>query len=144
HRGKTGAPSAAKQIDEKGFNQVVRVMRDQDRFTLSTVCGLREQVAQRFTPRGFDRHLPFLRESGDVYCTKCKINTGVSGKFLHKSCVGVARSSAASMIQMANDQVYVTEGDQPVQQRDGVAASRNSDQIARVRGKLPECSRVVH
>ena len=42
------------------------------------------------------------------------------------------------MIQMANDQSFVTEADEPLQQRDGIAASRDSDQIARVWGKASE------
>ena len=60
----------------------------------------------------------------------------------HKPRIGIARSSAQSMIQVANDQSFVTEADQPVQQRDGITPAGHTDQIARVWGKVAGYSRV--
>jgi hypothetical protein len=42
------------------------------------------------------------------------------------------------MIQVTNDQSFVTEADQPVQQRDGITPAGHTDQMARVRGKASQ------
>src|SRR4051794_2496798 len=111
-------------------------MRDEDGFAISAPGGFSKECIARFTRRSFDRHLLLLPERRDVCRTDFKsnvagrstVNTLVACerlrcKFLavtldqsvHKSRIRIARSSPQSMIQVANDKSFVTEGDQPAQ-----------------------------
>src|SRR6476646_3165864 len=112
-------------------------MRDEDRSAVFTPGGFSKECVARFTRRSFDRHLLLPPKCADVCRTGFKFNTAgrcrVSGSLdrprtwqaeplfvvtfnqpVHKPRVGIARSSAQSMIQVANDKSFVTQADQPV------------------------------
>jgi hypothetical protein len=61
---------------------------------------------------------------------------------IHKPRIGIARSPAQSMIQVANDKSFVTQADQPVQQGDGITPAGHTDEIGGVWGKVAGYSRV--
>jgi hypothetical protein len=52
--------------------------------------------------------------------------------------VGVARSAAELMIQVADGQVLVTKIDKLVEQGDGIAATGDADEVAFVRRKVTQ------
>ena len=111
-------------------------MCDEDRSAISASCGFSKECVARFTRRGFDRHLLFLPKRADVCRSEFKFNAAgrctpsaslvrprawqaerLLYKFLvaaldqpfHKPRIGIARSSAQSMIQVANGQLFVTQ-----------------------------------
>src|SRR6266403_4572311 len=96
------------------------------------LCGLGEKRVARLTCRGFDRDLFFLRKRSNLCRAKFKIHLIFCSEFFYKSRIGFAGSSAQLMIQMANDQFRITETDQPVEQRDGIAPAGDADEIARI------------
>jgi len=140
-------------------------MCDEDRSAVSTPCDFSKECVARFTRRSFNRHLLLLPERVDVCRTKFEFNAAVrcrasaslagpgvtqaqrlpykftvvmSDQPVHKPRIRIARSSTQSMIQMANDQAFVTQADQPVQQRDGIPPAGHTYQIARRRGKASQ------
>src|SRR4029077_21122657 len=169
HRRKAGAAGATKQIDQKRFDQIVGVMRDEDCPALLAPCDFSKECVARFTRGSFDRHLLLLPERADVgraefkfkATDRCRASASLArGRSWHaeplpnnflvvalyqpfyKLRIGIARSSAQSMIQVANDKSFVTQADQPVQQRDGITPAGNTDQIGSVWGKVVGYSRV--
>src|SRR5215510_3795204 len=113
-------------------------MRNEDRSAVSTPCRFGTERVACFTCRSFDRHLLFLRERANVCRTefklnavsRCRASAWLAGPCpwqaerlpynlvvvtldepFHKSRVGIARSSAQSMIQVADDQSFVAEAD---------------------------------
>lgn len=52
--------------------------------------------------------------------------------------VGVARSAAQLMIQVADDQALVTKIDKLVEQGDGIATTGDTDEVAFVRRKVAQ------
>src|SRR4029077_8254865 len=109
-------------------------MRDEDRSALSASCDFRKECIARFTRRSFDRHLLLLPERADIGETEVEFNAAVRYRArasldrpctwqsdrplvvaldqpIHKPRTGIARSSAQSMIQMANDKPFITEAD---------------------------------
>ena len=140
-------------------------MPDEDRSAVSSPSSFSKECIARFTRRRFYRHLLFLSKRADVCRTGFKLNTVgrrrasasladprarqalrlpynfmvvMSDQPVHKPRIGIARSPAQSMIQMANDQAFVTQADQPVQQRDGIPPAGHTYQIARRRGKASQ------
>ena len=69
------------------------------------------------TRRGFDRHFLFLSERTNVCRAEFKLNPSCEPLVMlfdqpfNKLRIGIAGSSAQSMIEMANDQSFVTEAD---------------------------------
>src|SRR5262245_56428431 len=74
HRTQAGAAGSTKQIDQKSFDQIVSVVRDEDRPAVSAPCGFSKECVTRFTRRSFNRHLLFLCECADVCRTEFKFN----------------------------------------------------------------------
>ena len=107
-------------------------MRKKHRVATMALRGFGEERIARLTRSGFDRHLFFLCERTDVCRASFKTGLICLSEFLHKTRVGITRSSAQLMIQMADDEFLVTDTDQPVQQRDGIASAGDADQIARI------------
>ena len=60
------------------------------------------------------------------------------GKFFNETRIGVARTTAQLMIEMANNEPLVTKTDEVMQQRDRIAAAGDADEVALPRRKLPE------
>lgn len=52
--------------------------------------------------------------------------------------VGVARSAAQLMIQMAHGQVSVTKIDKPTEESNGITAAGDADEIVVVTGKVAQ------
>jgi len=104
-------------------------MRQENRAAPMALRGFREKRVARVTRCGLERHLFFLRQRANVRRAEFKIDLIFPGQFFYKACIGIARSSAQLMVQMTNDQFLVTEIDQPVEQRDGIAPTGNADQI---------------
>src|SRR3954447_706428 len=119
-------------------------MRDEDRSALSAPCDFSKECIARLTRRSFDRHLLSLPECADVCGTEFEFNAAVrcrasaslagpgvrqaerlSYNFLviafdqsfNKPRIRIARPSAQSMIQVADDKSFVTEANQPMQER---------------------------
>src|SRR5213596_3570118 len=107
-------------------------MRKKNRVATVALRDFGEKRIARFTRRSFDRHLLFLCQRTNICRAAFKIDLIFRSEFLHKTRVGITRSSAQLMVQMADDQFLVTETDQPVQQRDGIASAGDADQIARI------------
>src|SRR5580765_7473350 len=107
-------------------------MRDEDRPALLAPCDFSKECVARFTRRSFDRHLLSLPEPADVGRTEFEFNAAVRYRArislvcpgtrqaerrfvvtfnqpVHKPRIGIARSSAQSMSQVANDQGFVTQ-----------------------------------
>src|SRR5438067_7603544 len=74
HRSKPGATGATKQVNQKGFYQIVGVMCDEDRSAILASCGFSKECVARFTRRGFDRHLLSLPERADICRSDFKFN----------------------------------------------------------------------
>src|SRR6516225_10339335 len=106
-------------------------MRQENHAATVALCGFGEERVARLARCGFDRHLLFLREHGDVCRAEFEIDLIFLREFFYKAGIGVAGSSAQLMIQMANDQFLVIEIGQPMEQRDGIAPARDADEIAR-------------
>src|SRR5215217_4276024 len=101
----------------------------------------REKQITRLTGRSFNRHVLSVRERANVRRANLKIGLVFRCKFFDKLRVGIARSSSQLMIQVANDQPFVTETNQPVQQRDGIASAGNTNEVTMVPRKFPQCLR---
>src|SRR4029453_18371328 len=111
-------------------------MRDEDRPAVSAPRSFSKEGVTCFTRRGFNRHFLFLSKRTDVCRVEFKLNAAgrcrasaslarpwarqagrMPYNFLlaapdqrfNKPCIGIAGSSAQSMIQMASDQSFVTE-----------------------------------
>src|SRR5439155_18294458 len=145
-------------------------MRNEDRTAVSAPCGFSKECVTRVTRRSFDRHFLFCGEGAYVCRTELKMEirpwcrrasasladpgTRQAGRLPYKLLIaaldqpldkprfGIARSPAQSMIQMANDQSFVTEANSPVQQRDRIAPAGHTDQIASIRGEVVCYSRI--
>src|SRR4029453_11703269 len=76
HRSEAGASGAAKQVHQNSFDQVVSVMRNEDRCAVSTPCGFSKECVARFTRRSFDRDLLFVRECTDICRSEFKLDLG--------------------------------------------------------------------
>src|SRR4051794_22243214 len=138
-------------------------MREEDRSAVSPPGRFSKERIARFTRRSFDRRFVSLPEHTDVCRTefefnavgRCRASASLAGprarqaerspyNFLAVACdqsfnkprIGIARSSTQSMVQVANDQAFVTQADQPVQQRDGITPAGHTDQIARLGRKF--------
>src|SRR6478735_3365366 len=102
-------------------------MRYEDRSAVSAPGGFSKERVACFTRRGFNRHLLLLPERADIGRTDFRFNAAVrwmaTASFarprawqserllvvtldqpIHKPRIGIARSSAQSVIQVANDQ----------------------------------------
>src|SRR6185436_5212050 len=113
-------------------------MRDEDRPAVSAPRSFSKEGVTRFTRRSFNRHLLFLAERADVCGTEFKFDAAsrcrASASLAHprawqaerrpynflvvafdqpfnKFRIDIAGSSSQSMIEMANDQSFVTEAD---------------------------------
>ena len=131
--------------------------------TFSSFRDLGEERIARLARRGFDRHLLFRSERAHGRSARLKIDAPIScracaplarprirpalrlpcnfsaiafGEISNESCIGVARSAAQVMIQMADDQVSVTQIDQLIEQRDRIASTGNPDEITRFRWEV--------
>ena len=81
----------------------------------TTAGRLGKELIACFTPRRFQGELSFLRECPDMCGSGFKIKLVFRDEFFDKLRVGITGPPAQTMIQMANDQLFVTEIDQPVQ-----------------------------
>ena len=64
--GKTRSTGPAKQIDQECFNQIVRVMAEEDCSTTPTLRDFSEKPVTRIATRRFNRHLRFRGESANI------------------------------------------------------------------------------
>src|SRR5438034_10789312 len=115
------------------------MMRKKHRVATMALRGFGEERIACLTRRGFDRCLLFFRERTNICHAQFKIDLIFCSEFFYKSCIGIARSSAQLMIQMANDQSLVTEADQPVQQRDRIARSEERRVGKECRARCSPC-----
>ena len=115
-------------------------MCDEGRSAISATCRFSEECVARFTRRSFDRDFPFSREGANVCGGGVKVGLVFRRELSNKPRIGSARSSAQSMIKMANDQVFVTQTNYPVQEGYGIAPAGHTDQITCVWGKAPQQS----
>ncbi len=66
HSAQACRPCAAKEIDQKGFDQVIGMMREENRFASSVSCSFSEKFVPGVARSGFNRHLLFCGESANV------------------------------------------------------------------------------
>src|SRR5881396_3554303 len=109
-------------------------MRDEDRSAVSAARSFGKESIARLTRRSFDRHFLFFRERANVCraelkfnaASRCRANASLArppgqaarllyflvvvlNQLLNKPPIRIARSSPQLMIQMANDEVFVTQ-----------------------------------
>ena len=70
-----------------------------------------EEGVPRFARGGFDRHIFSLCERANVCQAEIKTDITFSGKFFDKACIGLGRSAAQLMVEMANAQLAITKID---------------------------------
>ncbi len=133
HGGETGETGAAKKVNQKRLDQVVGVMCEKDCVTASLFRDFCKERIARLTRGSFDRHLLFSRDRADIRRSDFKIDIVFRREFFDKARVGIARASAQLVIQVADDQLLVTNVDKVMKERDGIASAGNADEMARVR-----------
>ena len=142
------------------------MMGEKDAGALSALCYVCKKFVTGLACSRLHRHLLFLRQRPDVRgaefeidirnaCCRaiallarlrtrraerlsCNSTIVLCDQFLDKMRVGVARSAAQSMIQVADGQVFVTKIDKLMEQGDGIAAAGDADEVAFVRPKVAQ------
>ena len=133
-------------------------MSEKDGAASPAFCDFGEERVTRFSRCSFDRHLFFLRQHADVRRVELKIDIfgprgGASislarlqtwqaerlphnfsivicGEFFDEARIGITRSAAQLVIEVADDQSLVTQIDKQMEQRDRIAPAGNADKIA--------------
>ena len=118
------------------------MMREKNRAAASAFRDLREKFVARLARRGFDRHLLFRGQRTNVGRLDGKIDIVFGGEFFDETRIGRGRSAAQLMIQMADDQIFVAKIDKRMQERDGIAAAGDADEIARLGREMPQDGRI--
>ena len=106
------------------------MMREKDPGTTTAAGDLDKKSKARETGRGLNRQLRSLGQSADISRPNLAVEPKVSRDFLDKARVPPRFSAAQLMIQMANNEFIVAQVDQEMQQRDGIAAAGNADEVA--------------
>lgn len=138
HRPQARCTRSAKEMEQKRLDLIISVMGENKRGTSLLGRGLfKEGVALKAGCR-FDGGALFQSTSGYVGTTCDVAELMVCGKLLDKPGVGRTGFPPKLMIEMANDQVAIAKIQQEMQQRDGVAPPRDTDQKALFRRLFPE------
>jgi len=129
HSSETGETGATEKINQKRLDQIVGVMGEKDCVTASVFRDFCKELIARIARGGFDRHLLFLREHSNARSSQCKIEIVFGRESFDKACIGPARSEPQLMIKMANNQISISEIDQPMKQHDGIPAAGNTNEV---------------
>src|SRR5207249_4513427 len=89
HPAQACSSRAAKEIDQKSFDEVVGVMPKKDRFAFSASGSFSEKFVAGFARCGFDRDLLFRSQSADIRGAKLEINARID---LCRASAALARS----------------------------------------------------
>ena len=104
----------------------------------ATLRDAREKFIARDPSRCFHRLLRRPRQCGNVGSIDFELTMKRCGETFDESRVGFARATTQLMIEMANKEPPVTKIDEMMQQRDRIAATRDTDKVRLVRRKLLE------
>ena len=77
-------------------------------------------------------------QCGDIGPIDLEFTLKLGGQTFHESRVGFARATTQLMIEVANKEPPITEIDEMMQQRDRIAAARDTNKVRLVRRKLLE------
>ncbi len=114
------------------------MMGEKDAAAVSALCHARKKFVTGLAPSRLDRHLFFCGEHANIRRADLKINIVTRREFFDKMRVGVARSAAQLMIQVGDGQVPVTKIDERTQERNGIAAAGDADEVGLARRKVAQ------
>ena len=114
------------------------MMGEKDAAAVSALCHARKKFVTGLASSRLDRHLFFCGEHANIRRADFKIDIVARREFFDKMRVGVARSAAQLMIQVGDSQVSVTKIDERTQERNGISAAGDADEVAFVRRKVAQ------
>ena len=98
----------------------------------------RKKFITRHPSRCFHGLLRGLGQCANIGPIDLELTMKLGGQTFDESRVCFARATTQLMIEVANEEPPVTEVDEMMQQRDRIAAARDTDQVRLVRRKLLE------
>jgi len=113
-------------------------MREEDGATAPARSDCCEEGVARFARGGFDRPFLFCSERADVCRPERKIDIVLGREFFNEVRISIARSPAQLMIEMTDDQLFVSKIDKGMQERDGVAPAGDAHEIKMTRWEIAE------
>jgi hypothetical protein len=104
----SGRPGAAKEIQEKCFDEVISVMTEENRPATPASRNAGEEFVTGIAPGGLDGLFGSPGQRGNVGSAKLAWQLESSRKGLNEFRVGGTRSAAQLMIEMADDEAAIT------------------------------------
>ena len=105
-------------------------MSEKDPGATAAAGDLDKKSKARETGRGLNRQFRSLGQSADISRPNLAIQLKVARYFLDKAGVAARGRAPQLMIKMADDKIFVAARNEQMQQRDGIAAAGNADEIA--------------
>ena len=130
HRGHASRAGSAKKIQQRGFDQIISMMSEKDPAATAVAGDLDKKSKARETAGGLNRQLRSPGQSADISRPNLAVQFKIARDLLDKAGIAARGRAAQLMIKMANDEILVVVRNEQMQQRDGIAAARNADEVA--------------
>jgi hypothetical protein len=129
HAAKSCRPSAAKQIHEERLDQIIGMMRQKNHAATAATRDPGKKFVARGAPGCLDG-LPGSRcHRAHIFAADLASEFVLAREPANKSRVQSTRSAAQFVIEMANDQFAIPEGQEPMKQHHGIATAGNANQV---------------
>jgi len=138
HAGETCRASAAEQIDQECLGQIVGVMAKENGAAAPATSHFGEESITRIPGGSLNRDFFFPGESTHIGYAHLDLKIVLLGELLDETGVGLAFLAAQSVIEMADDKFPVAQFGEVMEQRDRIAATRDTHEVGSVEWKLPE------
>ena len=128
HAGDAGEAGAAAGVGEDGFGLVFGVVGEEEVGGLVFGGGLKEEGVAGLAGGGFEGEARGFGEGGDVGFGDFAGEGILFGEAADEGGVLVGLFATEGVIEVADDEVGVALGEEPVEERDGVAAAGEGDE----------------
>src|SRR5437763_17080456 len=98
-------------------------MAKENRVAVPSFGNVDKKFVARLPRCSFNRQFLFFCETANLYRFHRNVDIVLVSNFFDEARIGIARTSAEPVIQMTDDQIFVAGLDQPMEERNRIAAA---------------------